>query len=66
MAIVLISTAADRVPVIIEDETNFPFGERVAVVDGEITVISERDDWREATDDEYQRYYEHYMNEESA
>lgn len=63
MALVLTITASDPVPVIIEDDRDFPFGERVAVVDGEITVVSERDDWREASDDEFQRYYEHYMKE---
>jgi len=65
MALVHLDTANDAVPLIIEDETDFPWQETVRLVDGEVRVVSERDDWREATDAEYGRYIEHYLAEEA-
>ena len=44
-ALILISTARDAVPVIIEDPERFPF------------APGERDLYREATDDEYDHWY---------
>jgi hypothetical protein len=50
--LVLISTANDEVPVIIEWPEHYPFYE------------GERELWREASEDEYDRYYQHYMRQE--
>lgn len=59
--LVLIETAGDPVPVILERPDWYQFEDQVVVRDGKITVISERELWREATDEEYGRYYDHYM-----
>ncbi len=48
--LVLISTANDSVPVIIENPTHYPF------TDGEGAM------WREASEAEYGRYFDHYWN----